>query len=216
MNDLARHGIELTAWPCEGSTRQQFYWNKKREIVVSGHDWLGNPTTSCISNTADASFLGVTLADCTLKSVVATYNMIESTKNETAGYVKFVQFNDTVTSMNRCLVLQKLKNNGGAYGPRGGAQITYGRCNSAAALWKYSDATGEIISDYLPEGEVCMTTGWPFLQMNAFLTPNAENKKTILVLNEARDSANYVLYNGGEPVLSGSIPPRSIQTLLLD
>lgn len=125
MNDLARHGIELTAWPCEGSTRQQFYWNKKREIVVSGHDWLGNPTTSCISNTADASFLGVTLADCTLKSVVATYNMIESTKNETAGYVKFVQFNDTVTSMNRCLVLQKLKNNGGAYGPRGGAQILW-------------------------------------------------------------------------------------------
>lgn len=61
-----------------------------------------------------------------------------------------------------------------------------------------------------------MTTGWPFLQMNAFLTPNAENKKTIVVLNEARDSANYVLYNGGEPVLSGSIPPRSIQTLLLD
>ena len=216
MNDLARHGIELTAWPCEGSTRQQFYWNHKREIVVSGHDWLGNPTTSCISNTADDSFLGITLADCAVKSEVATFNIMESTRNETTGYVKFVQFNETNTSMDRCLVLKKLKNNGGAYGPRGGAQVTYGHCKSAAALWKYSDITREIISDYLPEGEVCMTTGWPFLQMNAFLTPNAENKKTVVVLNEARDSANYVLYNAGEPVLSGSIPPRSIQTLLLD
>jgi glucosylceramidase len=216
MNDLARHGVELTAWPCEGSTRQQFFWNRKREIVVSGHDWLGNPTTSCISNVADSSFLGITLTDCTIKSEVGIFDMIDASKNETAGYVKFVLFNETSDAKTRCLVLQKLKNNGGAYGPRGGAQIAYGRCSSNAALWKYSDITREIISDYLLEGEVCMTTGWPFLQMNAFLTPNGGNKKTVVVLNEARDAANYVLYNAGEPVLSGSIPPRSIQTLLLD
>ena len=61
-----------------------------------------------------------------------------------------------------------------------------------------------------------MTTGWPFLQIGAFETPNGESKKTVVILNEARDAANYVLYDNDEPLLSGSIPPRSIQTLLVD
>ena len=61
-----------------------------------------------------------------------------------------------------------------------------------------------------------MTTGWPFLQIGAFDTPNGEGKKTVVLLNEARDGANYVLYDNNELILSGSIPPRSIQTLLMD
>ena len=117
---------------------------------------------------------------------------------------------------NQCLVLKKLRNEGGAYGPKGGAQVTYGKCSSPASLWKYSEATGEVISNYLEEGEVCMTTGWPFLQMGAFSTPQGESDKTVVLLNEARDSANYVLYDGEDAIVSGSIPPRSIQTILLD
>ena len=211
MNDLARHGIELTAWPCEGSTRQQFLWSEHKHIVVSGHDWLGNPTKSCVSNTIDQSFLGITLSDCTMKKDLATFDMIESE----GGYVKFQQLNYRGKD-DRCLVLKKLKNNGGAYGPRGGAQVAFGDCDSTAALWNYSELTGEVVSDYLEEGPVCMTTGWPFLQIGAFDTPNGESKKTVVILNEARDAANYVLYDGDEPLVSGSIPPRSIQTLLLD
>ena len=61
-----------------------------------------------------------------------------------------------------------------------------------------------------------MTTGWPFLQMGAFDTPNGDSDKTVVLLNEARDAANYVLYDGDEILLSGSIPPRSIQTVLVD
>lgn len=216
MNDLARQGIELTAWPCEGSTRQQFHWNKKKQIAVSGHDWLGKPTKSCVSAQADESFLGITLADCAVDKDVATFDMVQVPGNETEGYAKFVQLDATGGLMDQCLVLKKLKNNGGAYGPKGGAQVTYGECSSPAARWKYSDVTREIISDYLKEGEVCMTTGWPFLQMGAFDTPNGESKTTVVILNEARESANYVIYDGNEPLLSGSIPPRSIQTVLLD
>jgi glucosylceramidase len=93
----------------------------------------------------------------------------------------------------------------------------YGSCASPGAMWKYEEGTrGEITSSYLEEGEVCMTTGWPFLQMGAFSTPNGESDNTVVLLNEARDSANYVLYNGDDVILSGSIPPRSIQTVLLD
>jgi len=214
INDLARDGIELTTWPCEGSTRQQFHWESKTQrIVVFGHDWLGNPTKSCVSNSADESFLGITMTDCTTKNKVGAFDIIEINKNETDRYVKFVQSNGDVE---KCLVLKDLENNGGAYGPRGGAQVTFGHCSSPAALWNYSNKTKEIISDYISEGSVCMTTGWPFLQLGAFETPNGESSKTIVVLNEAKDSANYVLYDGDNIILSGSIPPRSIQTLLLD
>lgn len=211
INDLARNGIELTTWPCEGSTRQQFHWEETtQQIQVSGHDWLGNPTRSCVPNTIDESFLGTTLTDCNSEDGVGTFQII---KEETSSYVKF---KDSTRSDDKCLVLKRLENNGGAYGPRGGAQVTFGRCDNPAALWLYSEATKEIISHHLPEGSVCMTTGWPFLQLGAFETTNGDSAKTIIVLNEAKDSANYILYDGDDLLLSGSIPPRSIQTLLLD
>mmetsp|Transcript_14465 Transcript_14465/g.35033 ORF Transcript_14465/g.35033 Transcript_14465/m.35033 type:complete len:785 (-) Transcript_14465:1252-3606(-) len=216
MNDLARQGIELTAWPCEGSTRQQFHFNHKKQITVSGHDWLGNPTTSCVSAKPDISFEGITMTDCSAGEGIATFELIEEPNgNSTESYVKFAKLNSK-KGIDRCLVLKRLKNDGGAYGPRGGAQVSYGKCSNPAALWRYSDSTGEIISDYLSDGEVCMTTGWPFLQMGAFATPNGESENTIVILNEAKEAANYVLYDGDEPLLSGSIPPRSVQTVLLD
>eukprot|EP00537_Pseudo-nitzschia_pungens_P013130 CAMPEP_0172386720 /NCGR_PEP_ID=MMETSP1061-20121228/4183_1 /TAXON_ID=37318 /ORGANISM="Pseudo-nitzschia pungens, Strain cf. pungens" /LENGTH=875 /DNA_ID=CAMNT_0013116169 /DNA_START=116 /DNA_END=2743 /DNA_ORIENTATION=- len=215
INDLARNGIELTAWPCEGSTRQQFHWqHKHRRITVSGHDWLGNPTRSCVADDNDESFEGVTLTDCGTDSNsdegIGTFDLVPDAKSE---YVRFVQ---TSGDRHRCLVLKELANDGGSYGPRGGAQVALGDCDGTSSLWLYSEATREIISDYLPGGSVCVTTGWPFLQIGAFETPNGESYKTVVVLNEAQDSANYVLYDGDELVLSGSIPPHSIQTLLLD
>jgi glucosylceramidase len=218
FNEIARNGIELTAWPCEGSTRQVFEWTSTKRIDVLGHDWLGKPTKSCVAREVDVSFKGVTLTDCKAR-LAATFDLVEVPAGEYEGHVKFVQTNvprDSELS-NRCLVLGTLGNGGGALGPRGGAQVMYGSCASPGAMWKYEEGTrGEITSSYLEEGEVCMTTGWPFLQMGAFSTPNGESDNTVVLLNEARDSANYVLYNGDDVILSGSIPPRSIQTVLLD
>merc|ERR1712146_479319 len=144
------------------------------------------------------------MGDCQNANEVGTFDMVEMNKSNTTRYVKFIQTNG---GADRCLVLRNLKNDGGAYGPRGGAQVTFGHCDSPAAVWNYSKKS-EIISDYLPEGSVCMTTGWPFLQIGAFHTPNGESSKTVVVLNEAKDSANYVLYDGDNLILSGSIPPR--------
>jgi glucosylceramidase len=73
-----------------------------------------------------------------------------------------------------------------------------------------------ISSSFFEDGDVCMTTGWPFLQMGAFRTPNGETEKTVVVLNEAADAANYIFRDGTKIVLTGSIPPHSIQTILLD
>ena len=38
----------------------------------------------------------------------------------------------------------------------------------------------------------------------------------MVVLNEAAETANFVLKNEGEIVMSSSIPPQSIQTVLFD
>jgi len=58
-----------------------------------------------------------------------------------------------------------------------------------------------------------MTTGWPFLQMGSFVTPG--NNKTVILLNEANDAANFALKNEDNVVLTSSIPPRSIQSFVL-
>jgi hypothetical protein len=87
------------------------------------------------------------------------------------------------------------------------------------------DATSNNFEPDMEKYKVCMTTGWPFLQMGAFKKTSkiSENHsdddidKTVVVMNEARESANYVLFdeNTDSILLSGSIPPRSIQTILL-
>lgn len=211
MNDLARVGIEVTVWPCEGSTRQQFYMDGNNFLSVLGHDWLGLATTSCIAKAPERSLRGVLLGEC--NNEAGKFELIASEKE---GMVKLYLSNAPGGKADVCLVLRKLKNEGGAYGPKGGAQVNFGDCNSTSAEWYYSEETGEVISNELDEGEVCMTTGWPFLQMGTFDTPNGESDKTVVLLNEAKDSANYVLYDGSAILLSGSIPPRSIQTVLLD
>ena len=216
LNDLARDGVEVTAWPCEGSTRQQFKLNELNQLQVFGHDWLGNSTVSCVKKVNDISFLGVTLGDC--KKQYATFDMVPSGNDD--GLVSFVLSNPRSPSPEpKCLILKELRNNGGAYGPRGGAQVAFANCtehDDGSSLWKYEETTGEITSTYLPEGEVCMTTGWPFLQIGAFSTPNnGESDTTIVILNEANDAANYVLYDNDQAILSGSIPKRSIQTVLM-
>jgi glucosylceramidase len=209
MNDLARVGIEVTAWPCEGSTRQQFHFTENGHISVYGHDWLGTPTESCLGLKADRDFRGITTTLC--KEGAGTFEKVDGTD----GFVKFVQTNALSGKSDRCLIVKTLQNNGGALGPRGGAQVTFGSCAGPASDWKYSETTEEMISTFL-DGEICMTTGWPFLQIGAFSTPNGESDSTVILLNEAKDSANYVLFDGDVPTVSGSIPPRSMQTILLD
>lgn len=213
VNDLAQPDVEITAWPCEGSTRQSFNWDAQSgQIQVFGHDWLGAPTTSCISNKIHKDLKGLVLVPCTMKRAAS----FEIVKYE--NYTNFVLASNADRST--CLAIEDLMNGGGAYGPRGGAPLVLGSCSSDTAKFDYNEITTEISSAF-EEGEyvygkVCLTTGWPFLQMGAFDTPNGEAKKTVVILNEARDAANYALADDGKLLVTGSIPPRSIQTLLVD
>lgn len=219
QNNLARQGIEVTVWPCEGSTRQQFMWEEaSHQLQVFGHDWLGVPTKSCVGRENNEDFLGVMTGSCNVTDGFAgefDIRWADDDSDSDEDLVTIVVTN--VDSTESCLVVQELHNAGGAYGPLGGAQVAVGKCDSDAALWTFNSVTGEVVSSFLG-GPVCMTTGWPFLQVGAFDTPTrtAISEKVVVVLNEAAQSANYVLKDGATVIMAGSIPPRSIQTILID
>jgi glucosylceramidase len=116
-----------------------------------------------------------------------------------------------------CLVVQPLRNNGGAYGPRGGAQVNIGNCDNIWAEWDHNPSMGEISSTVFGSNEVCPTTGWPFLQAGAFDTTSSSatntgsnkattttTKKVAVILNEAGESANYILNDEGKMIMTGS------------
>lgn len=220
INNLARIGIEITMWPCEGSTRQLWKFNKLGQLQVFGEDWLGNPTTSCTSTKTDQYFGGLTLVNC--DSDGGFYKMHRINSN----YVQVILQNSLADPSLSCLTINELANNGGALGPLGGAQVVVGNCNhKSASLWRFSESTGELMSDYFTEilpptaEEVCMTTGWPFLQIGAFAPGDKDGDHTIVVLNEADRGANIdvnvVLVNGEKMHVQSSIPAHGIQTLLL-
>ena len=76
-----------------------------------------------------------------------------------------------------------------------------------------------------------MTTGWPFLQAGAFDTSRVGMEKemthhrggglTLVVLNESKDDASFVVHVrsssniGTGPLLKSSIPAHSIQTFMI-
>ena len=102
-------------------------------------------------------------------------------------------------------------------------------CYDPSALWSFSPETGEISSAVFLEGEVCMTTGWPFLQAGVFDTSRVGTEEgmshhrggglTLIVLNESKDDASFVVKGsndiGTAPLLKSSIPAHSIQTFII-
>eukprot|EP00984_Skeletonema_dohrnii_P038337 scaffold41471_cov228-Skeletonema_dohrnii-CCMP3373.AAC.2 len=210
INDLARNGIEVTLWPCEGSTRQEWLLNEQKQLQVFGHDWLGAPTTSCLAQKPDKDFDGLLLTTCNIaenKSGLFEVVPVEGKQSK----VHIASSNNKKS----CLVVQPLRNNGGAYGPRGGAQVNVGSCDHPWAEWGFDSSTGEITSSAFDAlGEVCLTTGWPFLQVGAFDTSaTTAANGAVIVTNEAGEHANYVIKNRDQTVLAASIPPKSIQTI---
>ena len=217
LNGLAMSDIELTAWPCEGSTRQSFKWNVQQELQVFGEDWLGRPTSACIRNKPDENFEGVLLGNCNVTlGESATFGLVPLPNSTAFERANLIVTNSGVPRNESCLVIKELENHGGALGPRGGAQVTIGACGTDKSIWSFDMASGEIVSSFFADGHVCMTTGWPFLQMGAFDTPNGSSEKVVVVLNEAKETANYVLEDNDSVLLAGSIPPKSIQTVLVN
>ena len=151
-NDLAREGTEVTFWPCEGSTRQSWSFNKGGEIHMTQYNHRKS-SLECfsLSEAADADLGGILLTRCGA-SDIGLFDMIPvetsggpSASNEEApggGLVKF----SAIKNLGSCLGIRNLANNGGAYGPRGGSQASLVSCDDPSSLWSFSPETGEISS----------------------------------------------------------------------
>eukprot|EP00540_Astrosyne_radiata_P020380 CAMPEP_0116826290 /NCGR_PEP_ID=MMETSP0418-20121206/2450_1 /TAXON_ID=1158023 /ORGANISM="Astrosyne radiata, Strain 13vi08-1A" /LENGTH=593 /DNA_ID=CAMNT_0004454915 /DNA_START=1 /DNA_END=1782 /DNA_ORIENTATION=+ len=217
VNNLAMSDIALNLWPCEGSTRQQFKLNEAMQLQVFGENWQDIvPTNFCIRNAPDPSFEGVLLGSCNVTlGESAIYEIVPLPGSTGWDRVNIVGTNTEYPRAKSCMRIKELRNNGGSYGPRGGSQIVYGDCDSDKAVWSLNKETGIISSTFFGD-EVCLTTGWPFLQVGAFQTPNGSSEKVVVVLNDGGDAANYVLEDDGNVLFAGSIAPHTIQTVLVD
>lgn len=111
INDLARNGIEVTLWPCEGSTRQEWLLNEAKQLQVFGHDWLGVPTTSCLGRKPDKDLGGLMLTSCNVtESKSGLFDVVPISERHR---VNIVLKNSKADSKKSCLVAQSLRNHGG-------------------------------------------------------------------------------------------------------
>merc|ERR1719491_662084 len=151
INDLARKGVEVTVWPCEGSTRQHWTLNELGHLQVFGHDWLGAPTVSCLGKEPDESFKGLLLTDCDLHAGLLKIKEIDNPGNgqtQEKGMINFIFEDSHDAKGSTCLIISPLENDGGAYGPLGGAQVTAGSCDDPMAIWYFDEERGEILSSF--------------------------------------------------------------------
>ncbi len=148
-NSLARAGVELTLWPCEGSNRQK--WEAGGRMKTGGEGALDGEYV-CWGADNDPGFGGVLLVPCTIGKVW---------KEE-------------------CLKAKPLEGGGGSLGTGGAAgatlMISDGNCDELK--WT-EDGEAKI-------GDLCVTSGWPFLQGAAFQGKQYED--IIIILNEAAEA----------------------------
>lgn len=212
-NTNAHAGTEVTLWPCEGSTRQSWSFNQQGMLQIVQYDDKTH-SMECVSLTesADPDLGGLLLTNCGAES--GHFHM--TSIGESQNLVRFLSKQQN----GRCLGIRPLANGGGAYGERGGAQADLVPCTDGSASWSFSIETGEVTSTFFNEGEVCMTTGWPYLQAGVFDTTetSGEGSMVIVILNESDDNADFVVKadaNSKSSLLKASIPAHSIQTFQL-
>ena len=206
-NHNARVGYELTFFPCEASTRQQFIFDKHtKEIKTRDYSEEGKGGYVCVGGeNEEAGLKGLVLVKCD-ENLSADEASTSGKFVVHSGSGKIISARD---NRRECLVLRKLEGNGHAIGIRGGSQLALGSCEAdeKASAMTYNPASSEIIQDEL---SVCLTTGWPFLQAGSFLS--VDKKKVLIFLNEADDEVPVAIQGGDMMVrLSG----HSITTAVL-
>ena len=132
INDLARDGMEVTVWPCEGSTRQDWKLNGQGQLQVFRQNWLGVPTALCVGKEARQDLGGLMLTSCNVsQDLSGLYEVvpIDEINPVSGAVVNIVLSNGQGEAGKNCIIVQQLENNGGAYGPRCGAQVNIGECD---------------------------------------------------------------------------------------
>jgi len=125
-NNNAREGIEVTVWPCEGSTRQ--HWTMANEQLQTYRlNGYGEQLCVTLRDSVDVSLGGILLTDCKADDA-ASFTVVTEPKTD-SDEADVVKFMTTKRRANECLGIEPLANGGGAYGPRGGAQAVLLPCD---------------------------------------------------------------------------------------
>ena len=96
-----------------------------------GHDWLGAPTSSCISKVVDPSFGGLLLKDCD-DGDSGSFSMSSIELENGGEFVKFVLQNEE----DSCLAIKRVDY--GANGARGGVQVGLASCDESSVRMKFN------------------------------------------------------------------------------
>jgi hypothetical protein len=106
-----------------------------------------------------------------------------------------------------CLGLKELDGEGHAIGVRGGSQLVLEECGESSSSMVYDKKRGEMREEGL---DVCLTTGWPFLQGGSFI--NKDGDTVLVILNEAEAEVGVVIQNGNMLL---SLDGHSIATVVV-
>ena len=141
-NYNARIGIEVTTWPCEGSTRQAWSFDNDRLFVMEEkvYDFDGDDERRklCLSNIIDPYYHGILLTDCDSTNA-ATLKMEHyddgdyDDDKDTYSKIKF-QLQNNKGSNKMCLDVSPVTNSGGTYGERGGMQTIFRDCDDSVRI----------------------------------------------------------------------------------
>lgn len=203
-----RAGVELGAFACEKSSRQQWKFNSDHALELKNlaadseaTDGYMAPLCAAPGN-SDRPFLKVSICDA--KPAKGYAAPLHITRMASSG----LWLDET---SGKCLALA-----GGVSEP--GALLELQACASSLSALRehqqftFDPNTGEV---RIPSasGRLCLTAGWPFLTGVAFKQP--QRKKTVVVvMNEAAVDSKVILSDTSAGAAWFGIPAKSIQTIV--
>jgi len=193
----------------------------------------------CVGNAVDKSFGGILLVDCyedededededkdeeedeeeeeeeEEKESEGKFNLSEDVGlfEEKGGEYRLLN-GGSGKGEKECLTIVELENNGGTVGVRGGSQLGLGPCGGGGGgggSTEFQMLEGGALWE--PKLDVCLTSGWPFLQAGAFdRNGKGRGGVTVVVLNEGGEDVQVDVEAAGMRIL---VRANSISTMII-
>lgn len=224
----ARAGMEVQAWPCEESTRQQWKLedaegNERGTIRLDqplrwvAEDGKKMSTHLCFGGTKgwmpDRPYISLVNCDPEdpayeehrpLEFVVDQHHrfLVEKESGKCLGLAEGVREAGALLELQKCIVATNSRHES-----KGGSM------ERDHQQFHYNAKTGEIQLSTAFAGEMCLTSGWPLLTGVAFESED-ERSVAVVVMNEASQDTKITLTDSVKGTGWFGINGRSIQTIM--
>lgn len=224
----ARAGMEVQAWPCEESTRQQWkledaHGNEESTIILDqplswvAEDGKKMSTHLCFGGTKgwmpDRPYISLVNCDpndptyedhMPLEFVVDQHHrfLVEMSSGKCLGLAEGVREAGALLELQECIVMTNSRHESKEEGTQRDHQ-----------QFHHDAETGEIKLSTGFAGEMCLTSGWPFLTGVAFESEDL-GTATVVVMNEASQDTKITLTDSVKGTGWFGINGRSMQTII--